>query len=147
MSPLRGGEAAEEVINARRHADPAALITEMTRGGARISIDALGSAVTAVNSVGCLRRRGRHIQVGLLLGGESRPPIPMDLVISRELEIYGSHGLAARDYPAMLALIAERQLPLDRLIARQITLDDAPEALATLDREGLEPGMIVIGLP
>ena len=30
----------------------------------------------------------------------------MDLVVAHELELYGSHGLAAADYPPMLALVA-----------------------------------------
>src|SRR5205814_580236 len=83
----------------------AATIGEITGGGAHVSIDALGSPVLAANSVRCLRRRGRHVQVGLLPGGPV--PLPMDLVIARELEIYGSHGMAARDYPAMRALVAD----------------------------------------
>ncbi len=135
---------AEQVVDASQDADPAATITEITGGGARISIDALGSSVTAVSSVRCLRRRGRHLQVGLLLGSQSRPPIPMVLVIARELEIYGSHGMAARDYPAMLALIAEQRLRLDRLIAREISLDEAPAALTQMDREAATAGMTVI---
>jgi len=134
---------AEEVIDASKDADPAATITEMTGGGAQISIDALGSPATAVNSVRCLRRRGRHLQVGLLLGQESRPPIPMDLVIARELQIFGSHGMPARDYPAMLALIAEQKLRPDLLITRQISLDQAPAALATMDH-ATSAGMTIV---
>lgn len=135
---------AEHVIDASNDADPAATIAEMTGGGARISIDALGSAGTAVSSVRCLRRRGRHLQVGLLVGPESRPPIPMDLVIARELEIYGSHGMPARDYPAMLALIADRTLRPELLIGRQISLDQAPAALAAMDRQAHGAGTTVI---
>ena len=81
-------------------ADMPAAIGEVTGGGAHVSIDALGSPAVAADSVTCLRRRGRHVQVGLLPGGPV--PLPMDLIIARELEIYGSHGMAARDYPAML---------------------------------------------
>ena len=49
-------------------ADTAAVIAEITGGGAHVSIDALGSPSVAADSVRCLRRRGRHVQVGLLLG-------------------------------------------------------------------------------
>jgi D-arabinose 1-dehydrogenase-like Zn-dependent alcohol dehydrogenase len=135
---------AELVIDASLDADPAATITAVTGGGAQISIDALGSAATAMNSVRCLRRRGRHVQVGLLTGAESRPPIPMDLVISAELEIYGSHGMPARDYPAMLALVADQTLRPERLVGRQISLDQAPAALAEMDRQAATAGMTVI---
>jgi len=134
---------AEQVIDASKDADPAATITAMTGGGAHISIDALGSPATAVNSVRCLRRRGRHVQVGLLLGQESRPPIPMDLVIARELQIFGSHGMPARDYPAMLALVANQKLRPDLLITRQIGLNQAPAALATMDH-ATSAGMTIV---
>jgi D-arabinose 1-dehydrogenase-like Zn-dependent alcohol dehydrogenase len=135
---------AEHVIDASHDADPAATIAELTGGGARISMDALGSPATAVNSVRCLRRRGRHLQVGLLLGAESRPPIPMDLVVARELAIFGSHGMPARDYPAMLALIASQRLRPELLVTREISLDEAPAALAAMDREPSTAGMTVV---
>jgi D-arabinose 1-dehydrogenase-like Zn-dependent alcohol dehydrogenase len=138
---------AEHVIDAGRDLDPAAAIAEITGGGAQVSIDALGSPVTAVSSVRCLRRRGRHLQVGLLLGPESTPPIPMDLVVARELEIYGSHGMAARDYPPMLALVADQTLRPDLLIGAVIGLHDAGKALTAMDRPSSAGGMTVISLP
>jgi alcohol dehydrogenase len=135
---------AEQVIDAGKDADLPATIAELTGGGARISMDALGSPATAVNSVRCLRRRGRHLQVGLLLGAESRPPIPMDLVVARELSIFGSHGMPACDYPAMLALIASQRIRPELLVARELSLDDAPAAIAALDHESPTAGMTVI---
>jgi threonine dehydrogenase-like Zn-dependent dehydrogenase len=135
---------AEHVVDASKNADPAATITDITQGGAQISVDALGAPTTAVNSVRCLRRRGRHLQVGLLLGSESSPPIPMDLVISRELEIYGSHGMPARDYPELLALIADQRLRPELLVTREITLDQAPLALTSMDQESATAGITVI---
>ena len=44
-----------------------------TGGGAHVSLDALGSAATCAASVRGLRRRGRHVQVGLLLGDGAAP--------------------------------------------------------------------------
>ena len=91
---------------------------KLTGGGAHVSIDALGSPAVAADSVRCLRRRGRHVQVGLLPGGPV--PLPMDLVIARELEIYGSHGMAARDYPAMMRLVADGTLRPGLLVGEVI---------------------------
>lgn len=135
---------AEQVVDASHDTDPAATIHSITRGGARVSIDALGSARTAVSSVRCLRRRGRHLQVGLLHGAESTPPIPMDVVIAQELEIYGSHGMAARDYPAMLELVANRTLRPDLLVGRVIGLEDAGDALAAMGDTPASAGITVI---
>ncbi len=68
----------------------------------------------------------------------------MDLVISRELEIYGSHGMAARDYPAMLAMIADQRLRPELLVTREITLDEAPAALTAMDQQSPTAGITVI---
>ena len=73
-----------------------------------MSLDALGSAETMGASVRSLRKRGRHVQVGLLPPSLGEPPVPMSRVIFHELEILGSHGMAAHRYPEMLALVAVR---------------------------------------
>lgn len=135
---------ADAVINTVEDGDPAAAVHEMTGGGAHVSVDALGSPATAVASVRCLRRRGRHVQIGLLLGPSSTPPIPMDLVIARELEIHGSHGMAAHEYPAMLALVADGTLRPDLLVGTVIGLADAGPALAAMDGAPAAAGMTVI---
>ena len=137
---------AEAVVDASLVPDAAAEIHAITAGGAHVSLDALGSPATAVASVRSLRRRGRHVQVGLLLGTAATPPIPMDLVTAQELEIYGSHGMAAHEYPPMLALIEDGTLPLDRLLGEVISLEDAGAALAAMDRSPTAAGVSVIDL-
>ena len=138
---------AEAVVDAGQDADPVATIREVSGGGVHVSLDAIGSPATAVASVHCLRPRGRHIQVGLLLGPDSTPPIPMDRVVAKELEIYGSHGMAARDYPAMLELVADGTLRPDLLLGRVIGLEDAGAALVAMDQPSSSAGMTVIALP
>jgi alcohol dehydrogenase len=123
---------AEHVFNAQRVDDVAAAIRELAGRGADVSLDALGSAETAANSIRCLRKRGRHVQVGLLAGDSFQPRLPMELVIARELELYGSHGLAAADYGPLLDLINAGRLDPRRLVSRTITLADVPAALAEL---------------
>jgi len=121
----------------------AAAIGELTGGGAHVSIDALGSPAVAADSVRCLRRRGRHVQVGLLPGGPV--PLPMDLVIARELEIYGSHGMAARDYPEMMRMVADGALRPGLLVGEVIALGDVGRALAAMDGPA-GAGMTVVRL-
>ena len=115
-------------------AEVAAAIREATGGGAHLSLDALGSHATCVASIEGLRRRGRHVQVGLLPAAPGRPALPMDLVIGYELELRGSHGMPAHAYPEMLRLVTAGVLRPAELVTRTIDLDAAPDALATMDR-------------
>jgi D-arabinose 1-dehydrogenase-like Zn-dependent alcohol dehydrogenase len=119
-------------------------VVAATGGGAHVSVDAVGSTETAVASVSCLRPRGRHIQVGLLLGEHATPPLPMGLVVAKELEIHGSHGMAARDYPPMLDLVASGAVQPRRLVGSVIGLDEAGAALAAMSRQATTAGVTVI---
>ncbi len=121
-------------------------VRQVTGGGAHVSLDAVGSAPTAVASVLSLRRRGRHVQVGLLFGPEATPPLPMDRVVAQELEIYGSHGMSARDYPGLLDLVRSGRVRPERLVGRVVGLADAGKALAGLGRPGRAPGLTVVDL-
>jgi alcohol dehydrogenase len=118
-------------------------IIEVTDGGAHVSIEALGRASTLADSIAGLRRRGRHVQVGLLVAGDANPATDMAAVIGGELEIVGSHCMPAHAYPHMLAEIATGRLRPDRVVSRVIELDEAPHALATLGSSG-QPGATVV---
>lgn len=125
-------------INAREVANVVEAVREITKGGAHVSIDALGHPTTCFNSIANLRRRGRHVQIGLMLGDHSRPQIPMDRVIGWELEILGSHGMQAFRYQAMMNMIETGKLAPQKLVGKRISLDEAPAALMNMDKfEGL----------
>lgn len=119
-------------------------VVDATGGGAHVSLDAVGSSDTAVASVCSLRPRGRHVQVGLLLGEHATPPLPMGLVVAKELEILGSHGMAAADYPPMLDLVASGALRPDLLVGAVIGLADAGAALAAMSQAPTTAGVTVV---
>jgi len=123
---------AEIVLNPHTCGDLVAAIQEQTSGGAHLSIDALGSRETCRNSILSLRKQGRHVQVGLLLADQAEPGLPMSAVIARELQILGSHGMSAADYPRLLELIRLGRVDPTRLIRKRISLEEAPEELARL---------------
>jgi alcohol dehydrogenase len=109
-------------------------VKQITNGGAHVSIDALGHPVTCFNSISNLRRRGRHVQIGLMLGEHSQPKVPMARIIAHELQILGSHGMQAFRYGAMMSMIATGKLKPQKLVGRKLTLDEAPAALMAMDR-------------
>jgi alcohol dehydrogenase len=124
----------------------AAAVRDVSDGGVHLSVDALGGTTTMQASVGSLRRRGRHVQVGLMLGESAVAPVPMGRAIAEELEILGSHGMPAHDYPEMLALVASGRLDVRRLVGQVISLDEAPAALAAMSAPATTSGMTVIDL-
>lgn len=121
-------------VNAGSTANVADAVIEITRGGAHVSVDALGHPVTCFNSIQNLRRRGRHVQIGLMLADQSTPQVPMAKVIGQELEILGSHGMQAHRYGAMLDMVGTGKLSPERLVGREISLEQAIEALISMDK-------------
>lgn len=135
---LAGSLGAETTLNASAGDVPGAVMTA-TGGGAHVSVDAIGDPDVAAGAVRGLRKLGRHVQIGLL--PDDGTPLPMDLVISRELEILGSHGMAARDFDEVFDLVAG--MDLASLIGRMLTLDDLPQALPALG-ESADAGISVV---
>ena len=126
-----------------------ARIQRITGTGAHVSIDAFGSAATAWDSVFSLRRRGTHVQIGLMTGAAARAPMPMARVVMHELRIVGSHGMSARDFPPLLAMVANGRLRPGRLVHARIGLEEAPAALVSMDRRaaGCVSGGITVIAP
>lgn len=130
-------------VNAAGSPDVAEEIRDITEGGAHASVDALGHPDTCFNSVACLRRRGRHVQVGLMTGDHRNARVPMDRVIAWELEMVGSHGLQAWEYDRMLRMVASGFADLDRLVTRTVTLEEGIDVLTGMDDYTVE-GIVVI---
>ena len=114
--------------------DVPAAVADLTGGGSHVAVDAVGSEQTCADAILSLRRRGRHVQVGLLPPIDGHPRVPMDRVIGWELDLLGSHGMAAVDYPDMLALVEQGLLRPDQLVQRTIGLDEAATLLPSFDR-------------
>jgi len=122
---------AESFVNSNS-TNPVDAILDLTGGGAHISIDALGHPEIIKNSVNSLRKRGKHIQVGIMEADQHDSTIPVGKIIGRELEILGSHGMQAHRYPEMLGMIRDGRLDPRKLIGKVISLDEAPKELMDL---------------
>jgi len=130
---LAGEFGAAELLDAG-NVDPVAAARELTDGGAHVSVDALGSTGTSAQAIRSLAKRGRHVQLGLLLGDDSSPATPLQNVIRHELVVYGGHGMQAWRYAEMFAFVESARLPLERLIGDRRPLRDAGEVLASMGR-------------
>src|SRR6476661_1992280 len=123
---------AEHTVRADGRDIPAA-VADLTHGGSHVAVDAVGGEHACADAILSLRRRGRHVQIGLLPPVEGHPRLPMARVISWELDVLGSHGMAAVDYPAMMAMVERGALQPHRLIERTVGLGDAAALLPRFD--------------
>lgn len=138
VDPSQGARALALALGAEWAASDGSAVVELSAGGAHLSLDCFGSPAACAASVRSLRRRGRHVQVGLLPDGAH---VPMERVVAYELSVLGSHGMPAHAYPALLALVVAGRLRPDRLVTREIGLDAAGEALRTV---GSTPGITAV---
>ena len=121
-------------INSANEKNTAEKIQHISHGGVHVSIDALGSIETCFNSISSLRKRGKHIQVGLMLADMKNPKVPMNQILSKELEILGSHGMQAYKYPEMMEMIIQGKMNPEKLIGRFINLEDAVSELMEMNK-------------
>ncbi|WP_349827530.1 alcohol dehydrogenase catalytic domain-containing protein [Brevibacterium litoralis] len=129
------GLAPEEVATRVRGASAA-----FGTAGPAVTLEALGRPETLEAALLSLEPLGRHVQIGLF---EHPPVTALPRVIGLELTVLGSHGMAAADYPDLVDLVVSGRLRPQDLVARSITLDEAPAALAAMS-EGTQPGMTII---
>jgi D-arabinose 1-dehydrogenase-like Zn-dependent alcohol dehydrogenase len=119
------------------NADPAEAIKDITKGGAQVAVDALGIAATCRASIRSLRKRGRHLQVGMTSSAEKGEiAIPIDVVVQNELQLLGSSGMAAPRYGPMLRMIEAGKLKPGSLVTRTIPLEEAGTVLASMSSFG-----------
>lgn len=134
---------ARATINAKSSSSVVDEVRDISGGGVHLSLDALGTTETCYNSIANLRKRGRHVQVGLMAGEDYHPALPMELVIGNELEIVGSHGMQAFEYGKMLRMIDTGKLQPAKLIRQTVSLERAAETLGSPAQLHV-PGVTVI---
>ena len=125
---------ASETVNARSVDNVVEAVRDLSRGGAHVSVDALGSPQTCFDAIASLRKRGKHIQVGIFDTEHRHPKVPMDRIIAHELEILGSHGIQAFEYSRLLDMIDAGKLHPEKLIGRKVSLEEGIAQLVIMDR-------------
>jgi alcohol dehydrogenase len=117
-------------------------VLEITGDGADVSMDALGSRETSLNSIHCLAKKGKHIQVGIL-GTENEIQVSTAELIAKEIELIGSHGMPIADYAVIFDLVASGKINLSLLIDRTVRLEDLAREMIRMDTYS-NSGMVVI---
>jgi len=138
---------ATDTVNASTVDDPVAAVKGAMNGGVEVSLDALGSTETSGNSIRSVAPRGRHIQVGLMIGDDAKPVVPMWRLHANEIELYGSHGMAAWRYPAMLDMIESGKLDPAALVTKTFDLSGGINHLKAMDSFPGTGFAVITGFP
>ncbi|HBY64160.1 MAG TPA: alcohol dehydrogenase [Solibacterales bacterium] len=113
--------------------DAVTAIKELTRGGAHVSVDALGDEETMLPALYCLRPKGRLLRLGTCSKKQQGLiAMPVDLIVFQELEIVGSLGMQAARYPAMLRMVESGKVTPGKLVSGTVTIEEAGPELARM---------------
>jgi len=130
---LAKGVGAAHVINAKK-ADPVEAVLEITKGGAHVSVDALGIATTCRNAIMSLRKQGRHLQIGLTTAAEKGEiPLPIDRMVTMELQVIASLGMQASHYPAMLQMVQSKRVSPKSMVTGTCDLAGINQVFTEMD--------------
>ncbi|GBD14322.1 Alcohol dehydrogenase [bacterium HR25] len=130
-------------VNAARENAPEA-VKEITKGGAHVSVDALGIQTTCLNSVLSLRKGGRHVQVGLTTQAEKgQVPVPVDMIVAMEIEFLGSIVHPQSGYDGMLEMVTSGKVNPNKLVTRTVRIEEASSVLESMTEFGTV-GMVII---
>ncbi|WP_338449464.1 zinc-dependent alcohol dehydrogenase family protein [Niallia oryzisoli] len=117
-------------VNGAYH-DPVEAVREITKGGADVSVDALGISETCQKAILSLGKRGRHLQIGLTTKKEKGfISLPIDMIVAKEIQVMGSSGMPTSRYPAMFNLIESVQIDPSQLVSQCVSLDEAYGVIA-----------------
>ncbi|WP_087972251.1 zinc-dependent alcohol dehydrogenase family protein [Oceanobacillus rekensis] len=134
---------AEFTINGSKE-DAVQRIVEITGGGAHVAVDALGITATCQNAINSLRKRGRHLQLGLTSSDEQgKVELPVDLIVVKELEFIGSSNMPVSRFSAMLNMIESGVLHPEKMITRKVSLEEAADIIINME-EFKTPGLSVV---
>jgi D-arabinose 1-dehydrogenase-like Zn-dependent alcohol dehydrogenase len=108
-----------------RNTDPIEAIKELTKGGADVSVDALGISQTCVSAINSLRKKGRHLQIGVTTKTEGGfISLPIDHMIINEIKLETTLGMPAHRFHSMLPLVANGRLNPGRMVTREVSLSE-----------------------
>jgi threonine dehydrogenase-like Zn-dependent dehydrogenase len=124
-------ELGADVVLDPQSEDPVAAIRELTGGeGAEATLDCTGHPVARAQVVRSARVFGRACFVG---EGGTVTLEPSPDIIHRHLTLYGSWTFPSGGLEECARWIAERGIPLARLVTHRFRLEEAAEAFRTFD--------------
>ncbi len=126
---------ADEIVNSAA-VDAVAAIRELTGGrGADICIDCSGNPAGQNSALDAAAKLGSVAFVGESRATEIHPS---DQILRKLLTVVGGWYFPLGDWAAIVRLVLDRRIPVEKLISHEFSIDDAEEAFAAFDRRETE---------
>ena len=107
--------------------DVRAKLQQITHGdGPDVIVEAVGSSVTYQIAVNEVAFTGRVVCIGYAKGDVA---LPTGLFVKKELDVRGSRNATPKDFQAVIRYLRRGTCPVDKLISKDVTLEEAPEAM------------------
>lgn len=104
--------------------DAVAAVLERTDGhGVEVALEVVGAAKPLATAIACTRRGG---QIGLVGNLSAEVPLPLQVVVTRELTLTGTLA-SAGEYPRAIELISTGAIRVEPLISAVARLAEGPE--------------------
>lgn len=104
-----------------------------------IALEVVGAAATVDRAIRSVRKGGRVVLVGNL---SPQVPLPLQIVVTRELDVVGTCAIAG-EYPAALAAIASGAIRVKPLISARIDLEHGVDAFTRAKAPGALKVLVV----
>jgi 6-hydroxycyclohex-1-ene-1-carbonyl-CoA dehydrogenase len=122
---------ASEVFNPESVADPERELRKLSDGGVDVAFEAVGNPATVRLAFGALRPGGRLVVIGY---SAAEAAISAARLMFFELEIVGSLGCGAGEYPEILRLVESGKIRLAPIVSGTLPLGEINEGLDRLRR-------------
>ncbi len=106
-------------------------VRKLTDGGVDVAFEVVGNPKTIDLAFNLIRKGGRLVVIGF-----SQDPVPINVgkLMFYELELVGSLGCGAGEYPEIVALVESGRLTLDPIVSGTFPLDEINEGFDRLRR-------------
>ncbi|AXF55202.1 alcohol dehydrogenase catalytic domain-containing protein [Salicibibacter kimchii] len=114
-------------------------IKEITNGGADVTIDALGNSEIVMNSLNSLKKKGRHLQLGIAPDNVNFD-FQVRTLVNFEHQIIGSRGMPPQKFPYMLNMVKSNRLKPKDLVTKTVSPDqvnDVLQGMGSFDNLGI----------
>jgi L-iditol 2-dehydrogenase len=123
---IAGELGADEKID-RTQGDVVKRVRELTGGaGAEVVIECAGAEEAVQQSLGCVRRGGRVVLVGI--SGSKSIPLDANRITMDEIDVVGSRG-APNALPEAIGLLAAGRVHVKPLVTHRLPLSEAQRGM------------------